>query len=364
MAMSKAAVLREFGAPATIETLIVDDPAPGEVLVRTAACGVCHSDLHFKQGAMPISPCPSIMGHEAAGVVEAVGAGVTSVAPGDHVIACNSVGCGQCRQCVAGRRHLCRERGWLRRPKGAAPRFSDGKEKIAPFTDLGGFSEYMLLPEGAVLRIDADIPLEHAALLGCAIITGVGAALNTAKVHPGSTVAVFGCGGIGSSIIQGARIAGAERIIAIDIVAGKRDLALGFGATDAVDPAAIDPVEAIRELSGGGVDFAFDAVGSVGLMSQAISATGIQGTAVLVGAPPRRERLELSLGELMSEKRITGSLMGSSRFKLDAPYYLELYRQGRLDLAGLVSHRLPLEKLEDAFVAMESGEAMRSVVTF
>ncbi|WP_327466595.1 Zn-dependent alcohol dehydrogenase [Sphingopyxis sp.] len=357
-------MLREFGKPVEIETLHVDDPGPGEVLVRTAACGVCHSDLHFKQGSMPISPCPSIMGHEAAGIVEAVGSGVTSLVPGDHVIACNSVGCGQCPQCMLGRRHLCRDRSWLRRPKGNGPRFSKGEEKIAPFTDLGGFSEYMLLPEASVLRIEKDIPLEHAALLGCAIITGVGAALNTARIKPGSTVAVFGCGGIGSSIVQGARIAGAEKIIAIDLVASKREQALRFGATDAIDPTAGDAVEAIRELTGGGADYAFDAVGSVELMRQSIAALTVRGTAVLVGAPPRRERLELSLGELMSEKRITGSLMGSSRFKLDAPYYLELYRQGRLDLEGLVSHRVPLDRLEDAFTAMERGEAMRSVVIF
>jgi S-(hydroxymethyl)glutathione dehydrogenase/alcohol dehydrogenase len=222
----------------------------------------------------------------------------------------------------------------------------------------------MLLPEGAVLRIEKDIPLENAALLGCAIITGVGAALNTAEVRPGSAVVVFGCGGIGSSIVQGARIAGAEKIIAIDTVESKRGQALRFGATHALDPAAGDMVEAIRDLTGGGTDYAFDAVGSVELMRQSVAALAPRGLAVLVGAPPRRERLELSLGELMSEKRITGSLMGSSRFKVDAPYYLELYRQGRLDLDGLVSHRLPLERIEDGFAAMESGEAMRSVVIF
>src|SRR3546814_764878 len=264
---ARAAVLREYGGDVTIETIEVDEPADNEVLVRTAACGVCHSDLHFKQGAMPHFPVPTVMGHEAAGVVEKVGKNVRDLQPGDHVVACNTIYCGTCKQCLYGRPHLCLDRMGpaARRPKGSSPRLSANGEKLIPFTDLGGFAELMLLPERAVVKIDKDIPLDRAALIGCAILTGVGAALNTAKIEPGSRVAVFGCGGIGASIIQGARIAGAREIFAVDIVDSKLEQAKGFGATTTIDSSKTNPVSAIRDQCGG-VDYAFDAVGSTDLL--------------------------------------------------------------------------------------------------
>jgi S-(hydroxymethyl)glutathione dehydrogenase/alcohol dehydrogenase len=237
-------------------------------------------------------------------------------------------------------------------------------QKILPFSDLGGFSEFLLLHERAVVVIDKDIPLDRAALLGCAVLTGVGAALNTAKVRPGSTVAVFGCGGVGSSIIQGARIAGARQIIAVDVVPSKLDSARHFGATHVVNSAERTALEAILDLSNGGVDYAFDAVGNTKLLTQCFSSLGPRGVAVLVGAIPAGQTLEIEARGLLGEKTITGSFMGSNRFHLDMPYYIDLYRQGRLDLDSMISVRLPLERLDEAFAAIEQGEVMRSVVTF
>ena len=220
--------------PITIEEIHVDDPADDEVLVRTAACGVCHSDLHFMQGSIAGPRPPVVPGHEPAGVVEAVGRNVTAVAVGDHVIACTSMFCGSCRQCVLGRPHLCTNRHYCMRPKDAPPRLSLDGKPLKQFADLSGFAEMMLLHERAVVKIPDDIPLDRAALVGCAVTTGVGAALNTAQITPGSSVAVFGCGGVGVSVIQGARLAGARQIIAIDLLESKLESARHFGATDTI----------------------------------------------------------------------------------------------------------------------------------
>lgn len=364
MVLAQAAVLRRFGTAPEIETVEVDEPREGEVLVRTQACGVCHSDLNFARGTRRQTSLPSIMGHEAAGVIEAIGPGVTDVGIGDHVIACNAVGCGRCVPCLKGHRTICtRKRSWMRRDPDSGPRFASGGEVIHAFTDIGGFSEYLLVPAGSVLPIDPHIPFEHAALLGCAIITGVGAVLNTAQVPPGATVAVFGCGGIGSSIIQGARIAGASAIIAVDRVQGKLAQAERFGATQTIDATRDNPVEAIRDATDGGVDYAFEAVGATALAIQAFRSTAPRGTTVLVGAPTA-EPLPIDPAELMAERRIMGSLMGSTHFTRDAPFYLELYRQGRLDLAGLVTQTASLTELPSAFDALEAGESMRTLITF
>ena len=255
---SMAAVFREIGGSLSIEEIDVDDPAPEEVRIRTAACGVCHSDLHFMQGSIG-GALPTVPGHEPAGIVEAVGSDVRSLKPGDHVLACTSMFCGRCTQCQLGHLHLCTDRRGSRRRRGEPPRLSKDGVELAQFADLSGFSEYMLLSERALVKVDDDIPLEVAALVGCGVTTGVGAALNTARVRPGSSVAVFGAGGVGNSVIQGARIAGARQIIAIDIVANKLDVARTFGATHTilVGPEApdTDPVKEIKKMSNGGVDY-------------------------------------------------------------------------------------------------------------
>ncbi|MFN0028738.1 MAG: Zn-dependent alcohol dehydrogenase [Acidimicrobiales bacterium] len=365
---AKAAVFREIGGPISIETIDVDDPQPNEVRVTTAACGVCHSDLHFMKGSIA-GALPTVLGHEPAGVVEAIGANVTSVEVGDHVIACTSMFCGGCVQCQYGRPHLCTDRRAVRRARGSAPRLSDSNgTALAQFADLSGFAEVMLLHERAVVRIDKDIPLDRASLVGCGVTTGVGAALNTAQVTPGSAVAVFGAGGVGNSVIQGARIAGARQIIAIDITAHKLEVAKGFGATHTVlvgdaNP-DVDPVREIKRLSGGGVDFAFDAVGLPQLAAQCLYALAPRGKAVIVGAIAKGQTLTLEPGHFYLEKTITGSLMGSNRFHIDAPRYLELYRQGKLDLDAMVSERMPLDNIDQAMAAMAAGEVTRSVIMF
>ncbi len=361
---SRSAILRNFGGPVSIEEIVVDDPADNEVLVKTCACGICHSDLHYRNGAVTHFPVPSVMGHEAAGIVEKVGKAVTSVKEGDKVVACNSIPCGHCRQCLVGRPHLCRNRSAVRRPKGSAGRLTQGDTKMLAFSDLGGLSEYMLLHERAVVRVDDDTPLDRAALLGCAVLTGMGAALNTARVTPGSSVVVFGCGGVGSAIIQGARIAGARMIIAVDVNADKLHAARRFGATHIVDSSRDEPVEAIAEISRGGVDYAFDAVGNTMLLAKCFDALAPRGLAVLVGSIGPGVPLEIEARGLLSEKRLTGSFMGSNRFEIDIPYYLDLYRQGRLDLDGMISERIALDQVEDAFGKMEKNDGLRSVVVF
>ncbi len=360
---ARAAVFREIGGALSIETIDVDAPGPHEVRLRTAACGVCHSDLHFMQGSIA-GPLPTVPGHEPAGIVEAVGSEVRSVQVGDHVIACTSMFCGQCKQCVLGRTHLCTDRRANMRGKGEAPRLSVDGMPLKQFADLSGFAEMMLVHERAVVKIDDDLPLDRASLVGCGVMTGVGAALNTAQVAPGSTVAVFGCGGVGASVIQGARLAGARQIIAIDVVPSKLDSARHFGATDTLLGTEGDIVKAIKKLSGGGVDYAFDAVGNATLAAQCLYALAPRGKAVIVGAIPMGQKLELEPGHFYVEKTLTGSIMGSNRFVIDGPNYLALYRQGKLDLDAMISARVTLDEIDGAMEAMAAGEVTRSVIVF
>ena len=360
----KAAVHRALREPLTIEDVELADPGPEEVLVKTVACGVCHSDLHALNGGIQISPCPQILGHEPAGIVQAVGARVRNVAPGDHVIACTSIFCGACAQCVQGRPHLCLDRGACQRGEDEAPRITCNGETIFQYADLAAFAEGMLLHHRAVVKIDKDIPLDRAALVGCAVTTGVGAALNTAQVEPGSSVVVFGAGGVGISIIQGARIAGARQIVAVDLDDAKLKIAEQFGATDTLNSGGEDCVRALKKMTRGGADYAFDAVGLPALLEQAFYCLSPHGTAVVVGAIPHGERVSLNPGHFYVEKRIIGCMMGSNRFTLDAPRYLDLYRQGRLDLDAMITRHEPLENVGEAFRAMEAGEVTRTVLMF
>lgn len=358
-----AAIFRTLDQPLTLETVEIDAPGPHEVLVRTVASGVCHSDLHALHGTLP-TRTPAILGHEPAGIIEAVGDEVTTVKPGDHVIACTSMYCGSCTQCVLGRPHLCTNRYACLRPREARPRLSQKGEPMEQFADLGSFAEKMLLHERAVVKIGDDIPLDRAALVGCAVTTGVGAALNTAQVTPGSSVAVFGAGGVGISVIQGARIAGARQIIAVDLLDHKLETAKHFGATHTINAQTGDTVKAIKRLSEGGVDFSFDAIGNKQVAEQCFYALAPRGLATIVGAMPPGQKIELTVGHFFVEKRITGSIMGSNRFQLDMPKYLELYRQGRLNLDDMISRRGRLEDVNEAFRAMAAGEVTRTVLLF
>lgn len=276
----KAAVLRAYKSPVEIEDLDVADPGPREVRVRTHACGVCHSDLHVQEGSLP-APVPTVLGHEPAGVVEEVGSLVSHVKPGHHVIACLSVFCGDCRHCHAGHPNLCGGVATMR-ARDDTPRLSKGGEGILAFAHLGGFAESMLVHENALVKIREDMPFEQAALIGCGVTTGVGAALNTAKVEPGSTAVVIGCGGVGLSALQGSRIAGAGRIIAVDTVPWKLELAQKLGATDVVNASETDAVAAVHELSAGGADYAFECIGTAPTTLQTLAMVGKGGTAVMV----------------------------------------------------------------------------------
>ncbi len=358
----RAAVLPEIPGDLEVWDLDIAAPGPGEVLIRTAATGVCHSDLHFMEGKYPW-PTPCVLGHEAAGVVEAVGPGVTYVAPGDHVITCVSVFCGQCEECLTGRPHLCQNPA-ARRDAALPPPLSRGDDVVWPFAGLGSFAEQMVVVERAVVRIPEGVPLDRAALVGCAVITGVGAVFRTAQVTPGSTVAVIGCGGIGLNAIQAAALAGAVRIIAVDRLAAKLELAKAFGATDVVDALATDPVAAARELTRGGVHYSFEAIGLKETVEQAWAMARAGGTATVIGMLALGTKVELEGTDFLSERRLLGCLMGSNRFRIDMPVLLDLYAQGRLKLDELVSDRLPLERINDAVAAVRTGAIARDVIVF
>ncbi len=358
----KAAVLREVNHPLEIEDVDVASPGPREVLVRTGATGVCHSDLHFVEGLYE-TPMPVILGHEAAGTVEAVGGLVDYVAPGDRVICCLSVFCGICERCVTGRPVLCSRTGLNRGPE-ETPRLSQGSAPVAQFANLSSFAENMLVHENTLVKIDQDIPFEQMALIGCGAQTGLGAALNTAAVVPGSTVAVIGCGGVGLNCIQGAALAGALRIIAIDAVETKLSLASEFGATDVIDASGGNVVSKVRDLTGGGVDYAFEAIGKKETAEQSFDMLRPGGTSTIVGMIPQGTKIEIDGPSFLREKRIQGSSMGSNHFRVDMPRYVDFYLQGRLKLDELVSRRLKLEEVNEAFQYMKEGSVARSVITF
>src|SRR5690349_4797619 len=361
----EAAIFRKPHEALTIESIDLDKPQPHEVVVRTVATGVCHSDLHVVGGVgrWPLDR-PIVLGHEGAGVVEAVGDDVTSVRGGDHVVACLSGFCGRCPQCLSGHPNLCTG-SIVSRPDSAAPRLSQNGAPFRQFIAISSYAEKMLLHENSVVRIDPEIPLDRAALVGCGVLTGVGAALRSAGLEAGQTVAVFGCGGVGLSIVQGARIGGARQIIAVDPFEAKREIARRVGATHFVNSSEDDPVKAVRALTGGlGVDHPFEAVGSAALCRQAIESLAIRGTATIVGVLPPDATIEFPWLAIRPECRVQTSRMGSNRFRIDIPRYLELYRQGRLLLDEMVSRRGHLDDLNEAFRAMKAGEVARTVLTF
>ena len=357
----KAAVFHGPHQPLTIETVDIDKPMGREVLVRTVASGVCHSDLHFVDGLYPF-PAPAILGHEAAGIVEAVGPQVVEFRPGDHVICCLSLFCGQCEYCLTGKTHLCQTRP--ARTKGEPAKLSWKGQPVNQFANLSAYAEQMLVHENALVKIDDQMPLAQAALIGCGVTTGVGAVLNTARIEPGSTTAIFGAGGVGLATIQGARIAGARMIIAVDTVASKLARAKDLGATHLVDASKDDPVKAIRTLTGGGVDYSFEAIGLKIAAEQCFDCIKPGGTATVIGMIPVGQKIELDGPMFLREKKIQGCSMGSNRFKVDMPRYIELYRQGRLKLDEMVTRRGKLEEVNDAFRAMKAGEVARTVLMF
>jgi S-(hydroxymethyl)glutathione dehydrogenase/alcohol dehydrogenase len=358
----RAAVLHRPGEPLTIETVDIDAPGPREVLIRTAAVGVCRSDLHFVDGAYP-HPLPTIPGHEAAGIVEQVGSEVTTVKPGDAVITCLSAFCGHCDQCVTGHLSLCTDAS-LKRAKGTPPRLAMNGERVHQMLNLSAYAEQMLVHEHACVAIDPAMPLDRACVIGCAVTTGASAVFHAADVAPGESVAVVGCGGIGLAAVNAARIAGAGRIVAIDPVPEKRALAERLGATDSIDPMADGAAEAVVSLTGGGVHHAIEAVGRVASGELAVNVLRRGGTATILGMMPLDQRIGLSALDLLASKKVQGALMGGNRFPVDIPRLVDFYLQGRLDLDSIIAERLPLERINDAFDALRKGDAVRSVITF
>ena len=327
--LTKAAVLIEPGKPLVIEEVVVDKPGPHEVRIRTAACGLCHSDLHFIDGAYP-HPLPAIPGHEAAGIVEAVGSEVRTVKPGDAVVTCLSAFCGHCEFCVTGRMSLCLG-GETRRPVGSAPRITrpDGSP-VNQMLNLSAFSEVMLVHEHACVAIDPEMPLDRAAVIGCAVTTGAGTIFNACKVTPGETVAVVGCGGVGLATINAAKIAGAGRIIAADPVPEKRELAMKRPASASL---------AVASLRRGG-------------------------TATILGMMPLSEKVGLGAMDLLSGKKLQGAIMGGNRFPVDIPRLVDFYLRGLLDLDSIVAETIPLDRVNEGFDKMRKGDAARSVIVF
>ena len=361
----RAAVFRAIGQPLTIEDVAIAAPGRHEVLIRTVAAGVCHSDLSIVEGKVQ-APAPAVLGHESAGVVEAVGEGVRRVKVGDHVVTCMSAFCGHCEDCLTGHTSVCHE-AEVHRPRGEPFRLvpEDGSAKrFHQAAGLSGYAELMLVNESTCVAIRKDMPLDRAALIGCAVVTGVGAVTRTAQVEVGSSVAVIGCGGVGLCIITGAAIAGAGRIIAIDRVASKRELALEMGATDFIDAGAVDAVEAVRELTGGGVRYSFEAIGLKPTIEQAFKMLRAGGVATMVGVPAFGTGIEVDSFSLLSERRLQGSMLGSNRFTVDIPRYIDLYMQGRLKLDALISRRIGLDQINEAFDEMRSGGIARSVIMF
>ena len=358
----KAAVLHEINKPLVIEDVQHGDPGPREVLVRTVAAGVCHSDLHFQDGSYPYM-LPVVLGHESAGIVEAVGRDVSYVKPGDHVITCLSAFCGHCEYCITGHMSLCEEPE-LQRGMDQPPRLAQGDKPVAQFLNLSSFAEYMLVHEHAIAKIREDMPLDRAALIGCGVTTGVGAVIHTAKVEPGSTVAVIGCGGVGLSCINGAAIAGAARIIAIDTVPSKLELARKFGATDVINAKDDDPVMAVMALTSGGVHYSFEAIGLKVTTEQSFKMLRRGGTATVIGMIPVGTHIELHGPEFLMERKLQGSRMGSNHFRVDMPRFVDLYLQGRLHLDDLISRRIKLEDVNDGMAALKTGEVARSVIMF
>jgi S-(hydroxymethyl)glutathione dehydrogenase/alcohol dehydrogenase len=357
----KAAIFHGPQQPLTIEDVDIAKPLGREVLVRTVASGVCHSDLHFIDGFYPF-PAPAILGHEAAGVVEAVGPQVLEFKPGDHVIACLSVFCGNCTYCLTGRTHLCQSRPV--RAQNEPPKLTWKGAPVNQFANLSAYAEQMLVHENALVKTRDDMPLDRAALIGCGVTTGVGAVLNTARVEPGATVAVFGAGGVGLAAIQGARIAGASTIIAVDVFDKKLATARELGATHTVDASKDDPVKAIRAMTGGGVEYAFEAIGLKKAAEQAFDCIRPGGTATVIGMIPVGQKVELEGSMFLREKRIQGCTMGSNRFKVDMPKYVEFYLQGRLKLDEMITRRGRLADVNEAFRAMKAGEVARTVLMF
>jgi len=356
----RGVIARSKGAPVTIETIVVPDPGPGEAVVRIQACGVCHTDLHYREGGIN-DDFPFLLGHEAAGVVESVGPDVVDVAPGDYVILNWRAVCGHCRACSRGEPQYC----FATHNATQKMTLTDGTE-LSPALGIGAFCDKTLVAAGQCTKVDPAAPPTAAGLLGCGVMAGIGAAINTGGVRRGQSVAVFGCGGVGDGAVVGAKLAGASTIVAVDIDDRKLEWARGFGATHTCNSASTDAVEFVRSVTGGfGADVCIEAIGRPEVYRQAFEARDLAGTVVLVGVPTPDMTLELPYLEVFGRGgSLKSSWYGDCLPSRDFPMLIDLYLQGRLDLDGFVSETIDLDEVEEAFHKMERGEVLRSVVTF
>ncbi|WP_394161225.1 alcohol dehydrogenase catalytic domain-containing protein [Galactobacter valiniphilus] len=362
----QAAVFTDTDTPVEVTEVLLEGPRAGEVRVKIAAAGVCHSDLHVKRGEWD-APAPLVMGHEGSGVVTELGEGVTSLAVGDHVVLSWVPPCGECRYCRQGHEARCQKVATVVAPKGVlfdgTSRLSRDGETVHHYLAVSSYAEEVVVPASGAIKVRDDAPLDVIAVVGCAVATGVGAVLNTAAVEPGSTVAVIGCGGVGLNVVQGAKLAGADRIVAIDVLPEKTAMAMQFGATDRIDGSQGDAVEQLLELIPDGVDYAFDAIGRTITTEQAIKMLGLGGAAVIVGLPPTGAKASfepLVLAE--ADQRILGSNYGSVRPAIDIPALVDKYMDGQLKLDPLISGRRPLAEAREALDELESGAALRTLL--
>jgi S-(hydroxymethyl)glutathione dehydrogenase/alcohol dehydrogenase len=360
---ARAAVMRAFGEPFTLEEIELDEPGPGELLVRTVASGICHSDITIWQGGLIGTEPPMILGHEAAGVVVRVGDGVTVAAPGDRVVTTPSAFCGRCEWCIKGRPYRCPNKQFSR-PEGSTPRLKAPDGPLSAFVGLGGFASHMLVSERAVAKIPHEMPLDRASLLGCGFTTGFGAVVNTAQVSLGDKVAVIGCGGVGLSAVQAARLSNASCVIAVDRMPHKLELARALGATHTIDASTTDPVQEILAITGDGLDHAFEAIGYPETIQTAFAALREGGTVTVIGFARPGDVITIPAQAMIQEKKLQGSRMGSNRFGIEAEAYSRLYLDGRLDLDSLISNRISLDGLNDAFADFGSADHARTVIEF
>ncbi|MDF0491078.1 Zn-dependent alcohol dehydrogenase [Sphingobium sp. H39-3-25] len=360
----KAAVINATGSRFDIENIEIDAPVGREVLVEVKASGLCHTDLHMAQNDFGI-PLPAVFGHELAGVVVGIGPDVREFAVGDHVVASLIQYCGHCGSCLAGRTYQCEHPSETLRDPALGQRLTRNGQPVTPAFGTSAFAERALVHENQLAKVPEQLPFPQACLLGCGTVTGAGAAINTAAVRPGDTVAVIGVGGVGLNVISGAKLAGATRIIAVDVQASKLELAKTFGATDVVDSSQVDPVVAVLELTGGGVNHAFEVVGLKQTSEQAVRMTRVGGGAYLIGVHKPGSKIELAVTEevLATQRRVQGVNMGSSNIKHDIPMYAALYLEGRLNLDDLVSREINISEINEAYDALKGGAIARSVIT-
>ena len=366
---TQAAVAFEAGKPLSMETVQLGGPRGGEVMVEIRATGICHTDAYTLSGADPEGLFPAIMGHEGAGVVVEVGEGVTSLAVGDHVIPLYTPECRQCKFCLSGKTNLC---GAIRATQGqglmpdGSSRFSLNGETIFHYMGTSTFSNYTVLPEIAVAKIREDAPFDKVCYIGCGVTTGLGAVMNTAKVEPGSNVAVFGLGGIGLNVIQGARLVGADRIIGVDINADKRTLAERFGMTDFVNPTEVDDVVgAIVDMTDGGVDYSFECIGNVEVMRQALECCHKGwGESIIIGVAGSGQEIATRPFQLVTGRVWRGTAFGGAKGRTDVPKIVDWYMDGKINIDDLITHTMPLGEINDAFDLMHEGKSIRSVVVY